>query len=129
MSVSIEKFGKDHWSTFGYVACRVVSHDGIPDRAHMRCDHDQHPGLYFSHGLVPQKYPTILKGGDELKDHDDYDCVDDLEAAGLVSTHGTGVHPIWKLTDLGWEFHKALTLFKNEGGSFADFGQSTEPRK
>lgn len=43
--VPVEMWGKDHWSTFGYIETRCVDHDGVPDREHMRCDTDLHPGL------------------------------------------------------------------------------------
>ncbi len=127
MSIPIEKFGKDHWSTFGYVGCRVTSNKGIPDRQHMRCDADLHPGLAHNGrgGELPiqRKYPTILRGGVEQADHDDWSCVDDLEAAGLVKIGGTGIHPTWDMTDIGWAFCKVLTDFKRKGGAFAGFSE------
>ena len=93
-------FGRDHWSTFAYIATRVVNHDGYPKREHMRTDPKRHPGLAHrgSH-FCPGPYPTMLRGGVQLDDHD---CADDLEAAGLIVHIGTGIHPRWKLTERGW---------------------------
>lgn len=126
MSVSIKNFGKDHWSTFAYIETRCMDYKGVPDREHMRTDPDRHPGLVGfrvaqAYEGMHKKYPTRLKGGYELFDHDDWDCVDDLEAAGLLEINGTGINPVYKLTDEGHEIIKQLRKFKSEGGNFADF--------
>ncbi len=47
-------------------------------------------------------YPTRLKDGSELANHDDWDCISDMEAAGLVEWRGTGLQPIITLTNYGW---------------------------
>ena len=127
MTVSVEKFGKDHWSTFAYLECRVVDNKGVVALPQMRCDIDRHPGLHASiHGTTLKKYPTILAGGEELHDHDDWDCVDDLEAAGFVEQTGTGINPAVRLTELGHEVAAALRKHKGEGGSFATFQRAKE---
>jgi predicted transcriptional regulator len=126
--VSVERFGKDHWSTFAYIAHCVQAKHGEPERSRMRTDEDRHPGLVGHSGFSfaeldgkTKKYPTRLAGGVELQYHDDWDCCDDLEAAGLLISEGTGIHPIYKLTDKGWEVLKQLTEHKNSGGSFGQF--------
>jgi hypothetical protein len=90
-------FGKDHWSTFAYVETRCVDYKGVLDGDHMRCHGARHPMLAGAGrragvigGADGAPYPTRLKrAGDgspvELSDHDDYDCIDDLIACGLVS--------------------------------------------
>jgi len=120
MTVSIEKFGKDHWSTFAYAECRIVDNKGVPKKEHMRCDIDRHPG-HAHRGSGQQKYPTMLKGGVKLHDHDDWDCIDDLEAAGFIETLGTGINPVWKLTKKGKEVAGLLRGWKADGGMFAKF--------
>ena len=121
--VEVEKFGKDHWSTFAYIETRCVDHKGYPDRRHMRCDMDRHPA--HVHLVDPKmaaaKYPTILKGGIELPDHDDWDCLDDCEAAGLLESHGTGLHPFYKLTKEGNRIAGLLREHKASGGTFGNF--------
>lgn len=127
--VPIEMFGKDHWSTFAYIETRIVDHKGVPVRDHMRTDVDRHPGLLGDtqsmHGIGTRpgdkKYPTRLKGGVDLKDHDDWDCVDDLAKAGLLEIHGTGINPMYKMTELGWKVAHQLRTFKADGGTFAKF--------
>lgn len=112
-------FGKDHWSTFAYLETRCVDYEGRPDNRHMRCDPRRHPGL--SHIKWNGDYPTRLFGMVELPKHDDWDCVDDLVAAGLMELDGTGIHPVVKLTNLGHTVAAALRKHKAAGKNFSDF--------
>lgn len=124
MKVTIERFGKDHWSTFGYLASCVVGNEGHINRDKMRTDHDLHPGLAGAYckafGTKSCKYPTRLRGG-ELQDHDDWSCFEDLQEAGLVNWEGTGINPTVSLTPQGWEMARKLSEFKAAGGNFGDF--------
>jgi hypothetical protein len=120
-AVTVDMFGRDHWSTFGYLATRVLDHGGRPDNRHMRCDRNRHP--FFAHpldvltGATP---PTRLKDG-ELLNHDDWDCADDLGAAGLIENIGTAVNPVIRLTGVGLEVWKQLSAHKQDGQNFASF--------
>jgi hypothetical protein len=123
-AVPVEQWGKDHWSTFAYIACVVTGRKGEPDKDRMRTDKDLHPGLLGRQVSLlgsDKKYPTILKGDIELPNHDDWNCAEDLEAVGLIKWNGTGIHPIFELTECGWKIFKDLTAFKNNGGTFATF--------
>jgi hypothetical protein len=128
MRIPIEMFGKDHWSTFAYICCRIAGHEGVPEKAHMRTDLDLHPALGDGH-LNETKYPTRLAGGVDMPDHDDWDCAEDLEAAGLILQHGTGSNPVFALTDKGWKRFRHLTEFKNSGGSFGEYRTSSSSRR
>lgn len=111
--VSIEKFGRDHWSTFAYIETLCVDNGGRPDNKRMRCDVKRHQ--QYGHPvsvLMPGRYPTRLRGGEELDDHDDWDCVDDLEAAGLIEVHGTVMFPTFAMTKRGWEIAAALRVHR-----------------
>lgn len=121
--VPMSIWGSDHYSTFAYLECRVVDHEGIVDKTKMRCDADRHPGLAFRipGGVGGGSYPTRLKHGIELHDHDDWDCSNDLCAAGLIEKHGTGLHPIIKLTKQGELVAAALRAHKGAGGNFSEF--------
>lgn len=120
MTVSIEQFGKDHWSTLAYIETCCVDRKGIVSLERMRCDPDRHPGLAHAHS-GGKKYPTILKGGVELLDHDDWDCVDDLIAAGYLEWEGTGMHPVFKMTPDGRGMIARIRKHKEDGGSFGNF--------
>lgn len=82
--VSSSFWGKDHLSTLIYIETRCVDWDGHVDPDHMR---------------EGEAYPTVLKGDAKLLCHDDWDCVDDLEAAGMLERVWTGA---FRLTDRGW---------------------------
>lgn len=103
----IALFGKDHWSTFAYICQRVIDHDGIPNKQHMRCDPNIHPGHVnispFGEVLDGGKYPTRLKFGQNVHGHDDWSCLEDFEAHGMLVNNGTGLNPKYMLTDLGWD--------------------------
>ncbi len=123
--IPIEKLGRDHWSTFAYIGCTVVGQGGKLQFEKMRCDVDRHPG--FSHAYSPfltTKYPTTLRDGSEILNHDDWDCADDLVTAGLLKWNGTGLNPCFELTDSGWNVFRQLTQHRNGGKSFGTF----EPR-
>lgn len=125
MTVEIERFGKDHWSALAYVECCAVDNEGRSDNRRMRCDYTRHPGLFAAEYFpADRKYPTILKGGEELPDHDDWDCLDDLEAAGFIEQHGTGLNLVVRFTDLGYEVVHALREHKAQGNNFAEFSWS-----
>ena len=127
--VSPIHFGKDHWSTFGYLETRCVDYKIKGSRfasinfAHMRCDPALHPALARGDPMFDRskKYPTRLAGGALLENHDDWDCADDLEAAGLIKLGGTGMYPTVQMTKLGLAVASALRAHKASGGQFADF--------
>ena len=130
---TVKQFGKDHWSIFAYIETRIVDYKGKPHKPHMRCDVDRHPqhdhqNLYPEHKEVT-KYPTRLRGYFEdktlkLDDHDDWDCIDDCIAEGLLREppdRGTGLSPVYELTDRGADVASQLRVHKSEGKNFASF--------
>ena len=133
MSIDIAQFGKDHWSTFAYIETRCVDHHGSLDKKHMRCDVDRHPAHVYPY-MPPEfktgskKYPTILRGGVELPDHDDWDCVDDLVAAGLMELRGTGLQPVLALTPKGVSIASLLRSHKSNAGTFTNFSDFLDGR-
>ena len=129
--IPIEQFGKDHWSTFIYVETRAVDHKGKLDNNHMRTDVDRHPMLLgesqkrFGVG-GDKKYTTRLKNyfedkTDCLEDHDDWDCIADLIAVGLIEIQGTDDNVIYKLTEKGWQTASQLRQHKANGGQCSNF--------
>lgn len=118
--IPIEQFGKDHWTTFAYIETRCVDYKGTIDFERMRCDVDRHP-QFNNRGEASGSFPTRLKGGVEVPNHDDWDCVEDLIAHGLLEWQGTGVHPVFVLTKLGTAAADALRAFKRDGGRFTNF--------
>lgn len=116
---SIKEFGCDHWSTLLYVEARCTDNSGIPDRRNMRCLDGRHP--QYSHGHDSSEHPTRLADDKLLPNHDDWDCVDDLERAGLVVIGGTGINPVWQMTEEGQRIVGLLRMHKQRGHGTATF--------
>lgn len=123
--VPIEKWGKDHWSTFAYIETVCVDFKGIPDRRRVMCNPKRHPNLV---GFMPMggmldgsKYPIRLFGGEEKFDYDEWDCIDDMEREGLLQNIGTSTNPKFRMTDYGYDVIRKLREHKSNGGRFASF--------
>ena len=127
--IGIEKFGKDHWSLFVYIETRTVDYKGMLNKDYLRIKEQvDRAGQRI---LAPDWNPewgTRLKGYFKDKDknlqlpnHDDLDCFDDLECAGLIENMGTGLNPAAKLTKKGIEVAGKLRKHKASGGYFANF--------
>lgn len=136
MSVPIEDFGKDHWSLLAYIKTRCVDYKGVLDIKHMRT---KNPALASTASIFgPQQwkpeYGTRLSGyfnkdgsknpDRQILDHDDHDCQEDLEEAGLIENIGTGLHPAVKMTKLGLKIAAEIDAHKASGGVFAYFKPS-----
>jgi len=118
-ALSINEFGRDHWSTLLYVEARCTDNSGVPDRRNMRCIDSRHP--QYSHGHDSSAYPTRLAGDKLLPNHDDWDCVDDLERVGLVVIGGTGTNPVWEMTAEGQRIVGLLRTHKQSGQGLGAF--------
>jgi hypothetical protein len=135
-AISESRFGKDHWSMLAYAqSCCVNGKEGFGtlDNRKMRANEKTHPLLAVNQNSLPlssgwqPSWGTRLHGFFEerdaalqLPDHDDWDCLDDLEAAGyleIVSMVNGFVH----MTELGNKVCGLLLAFKANGGQFAQF--------
>jgi len=132
--IPIARWGHDHWSTFAYLETRAVDGKGIIDNQRMRCNprlHRHFANLDPITGEVHDgsKYPTRLKDG-ETDRHDDWSCLEDMVAAGLVTVQ-------WRVRHAGAMFGNSeakvtftakgqalaaeLWAHKANGGKWADF--------
>lgn len=126
--IPLQRWGKDHWSTFAFVAhwCAEYGSQGFAvasprHRRQMRVDADIHPGLAHSLEIAgARRYPTRLNDGTEVERHDDYSCVEDMEAEGLVEWGGTGLNPVLRMTARGLTAAGVVATHKTEGGQFGD---------
>ncbi len=137
MTIEPARWGKDHWSTLAYVETCCVDRSGWLDGDRMRVHVRRHRSFvgHRQQMLGPAlhaEYPTILRGGDELPKHDDWDCLADLCVAGLVEILEEKVDGDrdsvvgWttvrvKLTPTGTQMAALLRAHKAEGKRFADF--------
>lgn len=133
--ISMDRWGKDHWSVLAYAETCAVDAHGVLANAKMRCNSRLHRVFVYVDGLGVMHdgaaYPTRLKN--ETQDqHDDWSCLEDLAAAGYVKIQwrnkyrgnsrvfGDGEARI-TLTPQGLQVSSELRNHKAGGGNFADF--------
>lgn len=146
MSISVNKFGKDHWSVFAYLEtlCVEAKDDlGRIQGNRMRCNTETHPML--SGGIKwSDNYSTRLKGffdfedkndhqkavdaGLKINGHDDWDCLDDLVDSGLMD-YASLANRVVMITALGSKVAGLLRQHKSSGGSFGTFELNEEELK
>lgn len=128
--IPVARWGKDHWSTIAYAETCAVDR-GEPDKERMRCDPRVHPAQANTANVLfhgEDGSPTKLRGWSADKPltnialkHDDWSCLEDAEAAGLLKLEGTGVYPRVVFTAVGKAVAAALRQHKSAGGTFATF--------
>jgi hypothetical protein len=136
--IAMGDFGKEHWSLLGYVETLCVDsiNNGVGtiDYTRMRVNEKTHAPLARNFALNRTKwkseYGTRLRGfwnKDEstnddrrIDKHDDVDCLDDLEAEGLIEVISL-VNGFIKLTDKGRKIAGMLRAHKSKGGYFSNF--------
>lgn len=133
--VPIEDWGKDHWSTFAYAETCVVDQQPL-DRDRLRCNVKKRPHLVgptvnrFGNARWEPSYGSKLKGyflegnkrdeSRKLQDHDDWDCLEDMEEAGLIEFVSV-INAIVTFTDKGLAVAAHLRKHKAKGGYFSNF--------
>jgi len=126
MHIEKEKFGKDHWSLLAYVETRCIDYKGVLALVHLRSMNRALSGMEWK-----PEWGTRLSGfwNDDgttnpdlkLPEHDDFDCLDDLEEAGYIKSLGTGLNPAYKLTKEGVKVCSKLRQHKSAGKHFSQF--------
>lgn len=108
--LTMDQYGKDHWSLLGYVDCCCVDHGGQLDKRKLRTNENTHPVHAVNRasvgawrldsgtrlkGYFPDQDPALM-----LPDHDDWDCLEDMERAGLLEIMSE-VNALVRLTAAG----------------------------
>lgn len=132
--IPMEDWGKDHWSTLAYIETREVDYKGLLDNKHMRCNPRLHRTFadkqMLASEILTKEYPTHLKNKEEVHKHDDWSCIEDMMAEGLVELYWTTKYPTEsfgsdvakiKLTENGLVVAAKLRAYKAKGGNFAAF--------
>lgn len=139
--VDVRDFSKDHWSLFGYIESRVHSHQVAPatgelNRDNLRINENgDYPilannfGGYYSRQWK-EEYGSRLVGyflennkfdtSKRLDQHDDINCLNDLENAGLIEVISL-VNLFVKLTKRGQSVASELRAWKNSGKMYYNF--------
>lgn len=122
--IPMKKWGRDHWSTFAYLMSCVTTKRGEIDRRKMRCHRKLHPGLANEASWMGGRFPaTRLRNGREVapaKSHDDWSCLEDIEAAGLLRWDGTGMLPIVTALPAAWPLAKWIWRTEKAGGRWSE---------
>ncbi len=142
MTVSVSTFGKDHWSLLAYVECLCVDGKGGIGSIDPRRMRDKNTRTTV--GAWKPSYSTRLAGffdfadrvdtdkaiaaGVQLPNHDDWDCLDDLEEVGFVEVLSSA-NGFVVMTPTGATAAARLRAHKAAGGVFARFTLDTEADK
>ena len=139
----VDQFGRDHWSLLAYldVCCsKGMAGIGQIDRAKLRAHPDRHPLLahladwndnwgtrLFGLGKdIGVEDPAVSHAsGLKLAQHDDWDCIDDLEEAGYIETF-TRANFAVQLTKEGLQAARDLRAHKSAGGQFSNFQREVQ---
>lgn len=137
----VESFGSDHWSLLAYIETVLVEY-GLYDvdlDPHLRTNRRHYRFLVTRHHLAPhlgEKWrvagPMRPEHGSRvdgavLPNHDDWDCLEDLIAAGFLTVQWPHNRPAVVLTPLGDRAVAALRVHKREGGRWATFRWPAPP--
>lgn len=100
--VPIELWGSDHYDTIAYIETRVVDHGGALRHPNMRTDAGRHPRFYKplmmpSSASDGSRYPTRLINNQKREHHDDWDCLFDMVAEGLVVLVNNKAPEYWEV--------------------------------
>lgn len=104
--VQIEHFGHRHWQMLIVALTASMDSERLDIRQLGLSKNRAH---LFNAGHVCDV--TILKNGLVIKDHDDWDCLEDLEAADLIEL-GTLTNPTVEVTQYGCLVYERLCMHK-----------------
>lgn len=120
-TVPPQEFGKDHWSLLAYIS---TCYEGKLEPARLR-DKTRRDWKPEYGTRLAGYFGKTIEENDKTKlllDHDDFDCLDDLAAAGFIkdtmTRMGTG---IVTFTHLGSVVDRMLRVHKEEGKHFSSF--------
>jgi len=137
-------WGKDHWTTLGYVDVVMTDVAGFQvgfdprmrsNRRHYRVMMEGCPSPKRAAGVGREGLTSSPDAGSRLRDgttargHDDWCCIQDMADAGLFTVPADDIQPGVTLhfSPKGQEWAAALRRFKQGGGSFTDFNADDLP--
>lgn len=136
--IPMDQWGQDHWSTLAYFETLTVDRKGLISNARMRCNPRLHRNFAWMSPLSAHtaegEYPTRLKDGVKQSGHDDWSCLEDMIAAGVVNGYFRQLSDALfgnsqayvELTDTGRALANELRAHKANGGTYANFEPKTE---
>lgn len=132
-------FGPDHWGTLLYLESVVVDCQGFQvgldprmksTAAHLAelaaCPHPRRAAT--TRALpVPMRpdHASRRPDGSLFQGHDDWDCLRDFAAAGLLDAPVLAVGQVLRLSPAGCDLAASVRRFKAEGGQLAAFSKGS----
>lgn len=112
---SLETFGPNHDQLLVLIEVECVEHRGLLEPHRLRANPARRPSA--AGAVWKDEYSTRLVDGTVLSGHDDWDCLDDLVRAGLVTLKELSPGRAFGLTDAGWSRAHALRRARAKRGA------------
>lgn len=124
--IPLSNWGKDHWSTLAYIETVMIDRGVFPVAGdpRMRSNRRNYRIMPTDFGVcMPIDQGSVLSDGTIVKGHDDWCCIQDFAAEGLLNKKEEEIDlgAKLKLSDLGISLTHKLREHKLKGGTFATF--------
>lgn len=138
--IPIEFWGVDHWSTLAYMDAVMVDCGGFEvgldarmrsNRRNYQVMAQQNPAPRRPGNANPGRHAVVMRvehgtrlnNQQTVENHDDWSCIQDMAAAGLLNKTVDKVEPRAKLafSSMGRAISSALRDHKTHGGRYANF--------
>jgi hypothetical protein len=133
--IPMEFWGKGHWSILAYIEAVMVECAGFQvgfdprmtqNRRNFRVMQEMCPRpkrTSTPHGGVAMddKWSTLLNNSQRVIGHDDWCCIQDIAAEGLLSATSFEPKDTLHLSEKGKDLAAKLRVHKQEGGMYATF--------
>lgn len=137
--IPLSHWGRDHWTTFAYVETVMADMAGFQVGADARMKSNRrnfrvmqrdcpNPKRASNSGhammlVMEPQHATKLNDGQQVSNHDDWACVQDMAAEDLFVQGPDDVEPgvVLQFSEKGNQVANALREFKRNGGKYADF--------
>lgn len=122
--IPMNKWGRDHWSTLAFVAT-VMADRGqfvMTGDARMRSNRKNFQAMPSTNGIVMRKeHGSRLSDGSSVEDHDDWCCIQDFAAEGLLTVEEIDVGERFRFSNKGQALVTSLLTHKMKGGTFSNY--------
>lgn len=143
--IPMDKWAKDHWSTFAYIETVMVDCGGFQvgrdammksNRRHFRVMAEQCPNPKRTKNTgalaicMSPEHATILNDQQQLPGHDDWCCMQDMAAQGLFDLDVDHIEPgvTLHLSELGFKVASELRRHLSNNGKMAAFSFKDDDR-
>lgn len=124
--IPFSNWGRDHWSTLAFIETVMVEKGSFPimGDARMRSNRRNFRVMPAANAMcMDLESGSLLADGTTVKGHDDWCCIQDFAAEGLLdkAQEEIDIGETIKFSDLGISIAHKLREHKIKGGSFGTF--------